>query len=121
MDKIIVIMLLFLSFFAWSVSFDKKIELKTESKPEKVTTELEEERDFIPSLSEILHDTKQLKTKIQRQIAKELNIDSKDSAIKLEDQMSETPQNETAHFGDFEVDISERAEEDLVQKKNKKK
>ena len=84
--------------------------------------EIEEEKDFMPSLSETLSDTNRLKNKIKRQLAREWNANSKNHVEKVnpKENISASLLDEIARFGDFEVSISQRTKEDWTEVKQPK-
>ena len=91
--------------------FSKKREPSSQTPPE--TEAMEEGENFKPSLSETVHDSHQLKSRIKRQLARELETDPlKDMKDKSSNSLSS--EDETARFGDLEIGISERGEEELV-------
>lgn len=116
MNQFIVMVVLF--FFSCPVL---AIAEKKTTKTEIVADELEEV-DFTPSLSETLNNTNRLKSQLKRQLAEELNDDSIPvTKRKSKRSVSQTVKSEIALFGDFEVSISERDEEDLVEVKEQEK
>ena len=80
-----------------------------------------EEEEWTPSLSDALNDASKLKNRVKRQLAKELGAQKshlKDRKVRRSP--SHKSINEVAHFGDFEVSISERGEEPLAEAQKKK-
>ena len=135
MNKFFVFILFYWSFSAWAVAGNTKTELKpeTKSQQEEITTGAdkrklatktrEEEEDFVPSLSDTLNDTNRLKSEIKRQLAENSGSSLKSDTVKRQPKgiLSKSSASETAYFGDFEVNISERYEEDLAEVKQKRK
>ena len=125
MNKLTVIIFLFYSFSVIPFLHAEKQESKSKFKPKQKqtkTAKVEKEKDFMPSLSDSLNDTNRLKNKIKRELAKELTTNSNSETKKaLTGNADQTMANETALFGDLEVTISEREEEDLVEVKKQDK
>ena len=119
MSLFVALIFFLFSFSVVSVSFAKsnlsKIDLK-------MVDEIEEEKDFMPSLSETLSDTNRLKNKIKRQLAREWNANSKNHVEKVnpKENISASLLDEIARFGDFEVSISQRTKEDWTEVKQPK-
>ena len=87
---------------------------QTKSSNEEESTE---EESFVPSLSQTISDTHKRKSQIKRQLAREWSDTSKrESHFKKNPPLSPA---QTAHFGDFEIDISERKQEEEL-RDNKK-
>lgn len=123
MGKSILVVLLFFSCLVWSAPSVKKLKkpLTKEIAEEITNLEKEEEENFTPSLSETLSNTNRLKSKIKRQLAQELSTEQKDDIAQRspEGEMDVISADEIAQFGDFEVGISKRGEEELVEVKTK--
>lgn len=105
-----------LSFLSFSVF------AKLEEKAEKPPLE-EEESNFVPSLTEALNNTNRLKTEIKRQLAEEFSIGSEQaiSGRSPKGEKDSSSDDQVAQFGDLEVRISERGEEELVRVKDEAK
>ena len=96
---------------------------KKKAKKRSVTVKKpEEKKEDLPSLSDLLNDTNKVKSRIKRQLAKEWDADQKKATINrsLEESIDQKQINEVARFGDFEVSISGRNEEQLVEVNKKK-
>ncbi len=106
----------FFTFFATAQTAKKTKPAKASSTKEGAV----EEESFVPSLSETISDNHRLKSKIKRQLAREWSSDSSKGEGHLKKSPSSSAQ--TAHFGDFEIDISERKqEEELTHNKKKRR
>ena len=87
---------------------------------EQDSDQTENSLDFVPSLSDTLSNTNRLKKQMKQQVAE--NITKKPQEENLKQQNTKrTLSRETAHFGDLEVSISERTEEELTEFQNEKK
>ena len=114
MNRFILAVLLIFSFSVWSAPSVKK---KASQQIQRLSEETEEGENFTPSLSETLNDSNQLKSRIKRQLAKELDANLTNDIADRKPKGQADSINAIARFGDFEVGISERGEEELVRVK----
>lgn len=120
--KFLLIFLFFFSFSAFSAKKKtvKNITKNAGKKPIKNTKIIKKQQeevienpeDFVPSLSQTLSDTNRLKKQIKKQVADNMTKKPEEE-VSEEDKTKPNLSRETAHFGDLEVSISERTEEDV--------
>ena len=114
-------MVWFIVLFIFGTAFAGKQPEKQTKKPSQPhkTKAVEEDKikedDFIPSLLDSLSDTHQLKNKIERQLAKELDTDLKER-LKAQKKRNHGKEKSIANFGDFSVSISQRKKNEPLKK-----
>lgn len=106
--------LIFFSLLAFSTNKVTHSSDSTKKQNKEQEVELEEPQDFIPSLAESLSDTNRLKKEIKQQVSENMTKKGKTKSAEKK-KAKRTLSRETAHFGDLDVNISERIEEDIIQ------